>query len=600
MLEFLRRDLIFLHPPNIYDFRKDTIFFGPINDVIPSSSVFEMYPIGITSIAEHLEKAGFNVQIINVAYRMLKDPAYDPEKVIKKLNPRFWAIDLHWLPHAHGALALAAIIKKYHPDSPVIMGGLSSSYYHEELIRNPNVDFVIRGDSTEGPVLELLNRLRTGQSLEAVPNLTWKKKDGSTVVNPLSYVPNNLDGPTIPAYRYVIRSVFKYFNLANTIPYVRWMEYPMTTLLTARGCNLSCSICGGSKQGYKQVCNRNQPAFRSPEKLMEDLRFIKRFSKAPIFVIHDLRMGGKKFMDRFLHLLKQEKIENEMVFELFYPADEEFFAQLTEAAPSFSLEMTLETHDPELRKANGKFAVSNEAIDSTIATAMAYGCNRLDIYFMIGLPFQTTQSVMDSMDYAHHLLSNYGMDGRIKIYVAPLAPFLDPGSIAFENPEKFGYKLRAHTLEDHRKLLTNATWGQVLSYESMSMPRQELVDTTYKATAKLVEIKNKLGLMSNEEAVQTTNLIVKAQEINNKVEAAFLLKNGKERSLAIAALKNEVKDANSQRIYAQTDFISWGKRHFELKPLGIAALLVELFFEELSMAKLRYSKSRQKYTPKNC
>jgi len=135
LFESLRRDVIFLHAPSIYDFRKDTILFGPINDVIPSSSVFEMYPIGITSIAEHLEKSGLNVQIINMAYRMLKSPAYDPEKEIKKRHPRVWAIDLHWLPHVHGALALAALIKKHHPDVPVLMGGLSSSYFHEELIK---------------------------------------------------------------------------------------------------------------------------------------------------------------------------------------------------------------------------------------------------------------------------------------------------------------------------------------------------------------------------------------------------------------------------------------------------------------------------------
>ena len=598
MLEFMRRDVIFLHAPSIYDFRKDTILFGPINDVIPSSSVFEMYPIGITSIAEHLEKSGFHVQVINVAYRMLRDQAYDPEEEIKKLNPRLWAIDLHWLPHVHGSLALVALIKKYHPDSPVMMGGLSASYYHEELIKNPNVDLVVRGDSTEEPVLELLKRLRTGHTLEGIPNVTWKLKDGSIVVNPLTNVPDNLDSPTVPAYRYMMRSVFKYWNLHNAVPYLRWLEYPMTTILISRGCNLNCSICGGSKQAYLHICNRNKPAFRSPEKLIEDIRFIKRFSRAPIFVIHDIRMPGKEFADCFLNLLKQEKIENEIVFELFFPADEEFFSQLKEATPHFNLEMTLETHDPELRKTNGKFAVSNEAIESTIAAAMAYGCNRLDIFFMVGIPFQTSQSVMDSMDYAHKLLSNYGMDGRIKVYVAPLAPFLDPGSPAFEDPKKFGYKLRARTLEEHRKLLTNATWGQILNYESLSMPPQELVDTTYKATAKLVEIKNELGLMSNEDAEQTINLIIKAQHLIEKIEQA-VLKSKKERSFAIAALKNEAKDVNSKRVYAQTDFVNWGNHRFQLKPFGIISLMFELFFEELSLAKLRYSKSLHKYDEKS-
>ena len=48
-------DLILLHAPSVYDFRKKTILYGPVSDLIPPSPVFEMYPIGLTSIAEYLE-----------------------------------------------------------------------------------------------------------------------------------------------------------------------------------------------------------------------------------------------------------------------------------------------------------------------------------------------------------------------------------------------------------------------------------------------------------------------------------------------------------------------------------------------------------------
>ena len=34
-----------------------------------------------------------------------------------------------------------------------------------------------------------------------------------------------------------------------------------------------------------------------------------------------------------------------------------------------------------------------------------------------------------------------------------MAPFLDPGSLVFDNPEEYGYTLRATTLEEHRQLL---------------------------------------------------------------------------------------------------------------------------------------------------
>ena len=52
-------DLVLLHPPAIYDFRKRPITLGPISDVIPSTPIFEMYPVGFASISEYLERKGF-------------------------------------------------------------------------------------------------------------------------------------------------------------------------------------------------------------------------------------------------------------------------------------------------------------------------------------------------------------------------------------------------------------------------------------------------------------------------------------------------------------------------------------------------------------
>ena len=54
------------------------------------------------------------------------------------------------------------------------------------------MDFVLRGDSTEGPALELLRCLEAKPRSPRGPNLTWKE-DGEVRVNPLSYQPDELD-----------------------------------------------------------------------------------------------------------------------------------------------------------------------------------------------------------------------------------------------------------------------------------------------------------------------------------------------------------------------------------------------------------------------
>jgi len=171
-------DLVFLHAPSVYDFRKRAILYGPISDVVPSSPVFEMYPIGLTTMAEYLERYGYRVRIANLAVRMLDDPDFDVEEFIARLNPTAFGIDLHWMPHAHGSLAVAELVKKTHPDTPVIFGGFSATYYQRELIAYPQVDYVIRGDSCEEPIRQLMDCLSKGGDLASVPNLTWRDSRG--------------------------------------------------------------------------------------------------------------------------------------------------------------------------------------------------------------------------------------------------------------------------------------------------------------------------------------------------------------------------------------------------------------------------------------
>ena len=56
----MREDLILLHAPSVYDFRKEFLFYGPVSDLVPSTPVFEMYPIGFTTMATALHQAGFS------------------------------------------------------------------------------------------------------------------------------------------------------------------------------------------------------------------------------------------------------------------------------------------------------------------------------------------------------------------------------------------------------------------------------------------------------------------------------------------------------------------------------------------------------------
>lgn len=275
-------DIIFLHAPSVYDFRKKPIFYGPVSDVVPSTPVFEMYPIGFMTMSSHLEAAGFRTRIVNIAVQMLQSKDFDVEKRIKSLHAKVYAIDLHWMPHCHGAVELAKIVKKYHPDAIVEFGGFSSSYFYEELLAMPWIDMVMRGDSTEIPHVKLMQALEKGcTDFSNIPNLAWKDKDSKVHVNEVSFIPDDLDWVKFD-YGTMIKNTMKHMDIKGALPWLGWDKLPMLSVFTVRGCSLNCAECGGSHEANKRLLCRGKAAFRSPEKLAEDIAAAGDYLKTPV------------------------------------------------------------------------------------------------------------------------------------------------------------------------------------------------------------------------------------------------------------------------------------------------------------------------------
>lgn len=541
--------LIFLHAPSTYDFREMTILRGPVSDLVPSSSVFEMYPIGFTSMANHLEKHGYPVRIVNIAARMLKNPNYSAENCIASLpTPLIFGIDLHWLPHAHGAIEIAKLVRQYHPNTPILFGGFSSTYFHQELITYPFVDFVLRGDTTEDALRILMQTVESNGNLGDVPNLTWKDKRGTVHVNPMTYQPMHMDGIDYDFRRLMVSAV-RDRDLLSYIPFDGWLNYPIMPAVSVRGCVMNCVGCGGSAKAYKCLHNRDKPVFRSPEMLAKDVFRIASVSNAPVFVLGDIRQAGKDYADRFLNALSG--INLPLIIELFTPANETFIQQVARSVKSFALEVSIESHDPVVRKAYGK-PYSTEAMETTIKHALDYGAERVDVFYMTGLPHQTYESVMGTADYTEGLLQRLGGDGRVWPFIGPMAPFIDPGSRAYETPDETGYKVFYRTLEEHRQALIQPSWQYTLNYETQWMTRREIVHSTYDVCMRFAELKAEYGLVPQDEATRVYNTLAEGKQLAFEIEAMVESKN----LIALDGLRERVNKVNQMQ---------GAKEHEELK-----------------------------------
>jgi B12-binding domain/radical SAM domain protein len=534
----MRSDIIFMHAPSVYDFRKKPIFYGPVSDVIPSSPVFEMYPVGFMTISSHLEAAGFRTRIVNIAVQMLQSEKFDVEKKIKGLDADVFAIDLHWMPHAHGAIELAKLVKKYHPESKVEFGGFTSSYFYRELIQRPEIDLVMRGDTTEIPTVRMMEALSKGEDLSSVPNLTWKDKDGRIHENELTYSLQSLD-EVIFDYGTMIKCTMRNMDIFGALPWYRWDRLPLTSVFTVRGCSINCAECGGSHAANARVVCRKSPAFRSPEKLAEDMAMIQSYFDTPIFIVGDLRQQNMAYAERFLSACKEWKIKNHVVTELFSGATPEYFRMLDKTFEGgWSIEFSPDSHDEKVRFALGK-GYTNEAIEKTIPYAFQNGCDRFDLFYMNGLPYQDRQSSLYSVEAAKRLWASVDREDHLFIYNAPFAPFVDPGSRIFEDPAKWGYRLRARTLEDHRKLLDNPSWKHVLSYETEWMTRDDVAEVSYDAALVLAQNEFEAGRISEEVRDSRCERTEIARGLMHKIDEYMLIEDREEREARLWETKDE-------------------------------------------------------------
>ncbi|MDD1743371.1 MAG: TIGR04190 family B12-binding domain/radical SAM domain protein, partial [Methanomassiliicoccales archaeon] len=137
-----------------------------------------------------------------------------------------------------------------------------------------------------------------------------------------------------------------------------------------------------------------------------------------------------------------------------------------------------------------------------------------------------------------------------------LAPFLDPGSYAFENADEVGYRLFARTLEEHRARLTNPSWKHVLSYETKWMTRDDIVDSSYDAADILNQVRAECGLIDSEELATRIERTEMARGMMREIDAALAIKDAMERQAAFDRLKQKGEELMESTICQKRD-LEW-------------------------------------------
>ncbi|MFQ6054057.1 MAG: TIGR04190 family B12-binding domain/radical SAM domain protein, partial [Candidatus Bathyarchaeia archaeon] len=262
---------------------------------------------------------------------------------------------------------------------------------------------------------------------------------------------------------------------------------------------------------------------------------------------------GMRYAEAVLDNIRREGIDNTLTLELFDAVPEAYMRRIERSCPSFAMEISPETHDDHVRGLMGKPYTTRE-MERTIGRALEHGCEKLDVFFMVGLPGQTRESALESVEYSRRLLEKHGRDGRVHPFIAPMAPFLDPGSLAFEQPRKHGYIRIYGTLREHREALRQPSWKLYLNYRTRWMTRDEIADTTYESMIRMNDLKRDFDITDAERAAEVSAGLNLAWEIVHEIDGIIASTDDEEERLRrYRGLKAEMDRSKRSTDFAKTE-----------------------------------------------
>jgi clorobiocin/coumermycin A biosynthesis protein CloN6/CouN6 len=543
----LEADLFLLHAPSVYDFReRDDMLFAYLSDSdsVNVTSVYEMYPIGWFSIKQHLADNGFDAKIVNIASLMLMHPELDIRKLLGRLEAPIFGFDLHWMTQCYGAIELAAELKRVHPDALTIFGGISATYFAQQLITYPSVDVVVQGYDTLTPVAELVRRVRGGsRDFTSIPNLLYKTDRD------------------VQATGFTHKPASNYNDVRNDWSYYRDTPNPglaaskLIMTLPNTGCAHDCGWCGGSKFAYRNIMGVQKTLIQKDHDLViEELRTMREAAKHTSIYALQCYSENKTRLHQYLDAVKEVGYKS-VSFEQFMLTPPDTLKKMGESTDAYIM-LSPESHDPKISKAAGRGTYTMEQMENWIPRALDAGVKGVMIWFFIGMPYQDRQSVMDTIAYSEKLIRKFGGWAALPL-VCPMVPFLDPGCRFFEEPEQNGYRIYHRTLEEHRQAMIEPLWYRRLNYETEWLSRRELQDVSYDAIARLVEIKGEYGVLPPKFCTAVLETITETRALLGEMERALTL----DRALP-ASLRAEMRTYNRKILAYSSDQIIPVRRPF--------------------------------------
>jgi radical SAM superfamily enzyme YgiQ (UPF0313 family) len=336
-------------------------------------------------LASVLEERGFAVKILEMAALHLSES--DIEPIIDREKPDIVGISA-MTSTVNSALNVVQRIKEINNRICVVLGGAHVSVLPEEtLLRNPDVDIIVRGEG-EKTMPELIDVVASkNEDLANVLGITYRTEEGVKSNPPRPYI-DDLDSLPFPAFNLLPKGKYHLHP-----PFGR--KSPAMPIITSRGCPYSCIFCSKSVFGNKYRSN-------SPGYVIKQIQFlIEKFGIREIKFYDDVFTLDKKRVMSICSELKNSRIDIPWTCETRVNLVDKALLSTMKDAGCYMIAYGVESGSQEILNVIDK-KTTLEQITRAFNLTHRIGINTVG-YFMIGTPNETSETIRETIEFAKRI-----------------------------------------------------------------------------------------------------------------------------------------------------------------------------------------------------